>query len=168
MLVAPNTPRIRERLDSIRQEINQWFLENTYGEAGLGLAMTAACSSDFTAASADGSSRYQHLLDRLFRELEKQKFQRFSLCSSDAPAPVFTRYLEQVQASGGVCAVNGRQPCDPDAEKETLLISKMAADQIDLGYWLSQRHLSRLMLLREPQTQRCLRLPLFGFYRGHG
>ncbi len=164
LLVAPNTPRIRERLDSIRQEINQWFLENTYGEAGLGLAMTAACSSDFTAASADGSSRYQHLLNRLFRELEKQKFQRFSLCSSDAPAPVFTRYLEQVQASGGVCAVNGRQPCDPDAEKETLLISKMAADQIDLGYWLSQRHLSRLMLLREPQTQRCLRLPLFGFY----
>ncbi len=164
LLVAPNTARIRERLESIRQEMNKWFLENTYGEAGLGLAITPACSRDFTTTSKDGSSRYQDLLNRLFRELEKQKFQRFSLCHHEAPSPVFSRYIEQVQTAGGICAVNGRQPCEPMAEQETLLISKIAADQIDLGHWLSQRHLSRLMLLREPQTQHCLRLPMFGFY----
>ncbi len=37
LIVAPNTQTVRDQLKQVRIEINDWFLQHSFGLAGLGL-----------------------------------------------------------------------------------------------------------------------------------
>jgi CRISPR-associated protein Csm1 len=60
LIVAPNTPEVRAALEAARAEFDAWFLDHTFGQAGIGLAWTAAACKDFLRKDEnEGFSRSQ-------------------------------------------------------------------------------------------------------------
>jgi CRISPR-associated protein Csm1 len=127
LIIAPNTPDVREKLSSLRKELNDWFLQQTFGLAGLGLVGKKASCNDFLQA------RFSSLMESLFRQLEDAKLQRFDL-TGDAPAVFAVDYPQ------GVCLYNNRLPAD---EQDSAPLSR---DQIAIGKALA--HQDRLLIAR--------------------
>lgn len=163
LIVAPNLPDAAERLAGLRQRLDEWFLTHTYAQTGIGLCSTVAGSAEFL-----GKQAYGTLQSRLAQAMEQQKYQRFSLCAGDAPPPVFDGYLNHIaQGAGGEpCPVNGLHPVETTLNG--LDCSRLAADQITLGHWISHgERYARLLILRDSTAtfpdNRCLHLTLFGY-----
>jgi len=152
LIVAPNTSEARAQLEQVRLEINQWFLQHSFGLAGLGLVGKPACCNDFLRGG------FKTLMQGLFAALEKAKLQRFDLT---APGnPVF-----DVAYPHGVCQYNDKLPAD-QAEGGNKASAALSRDQIKLGSGLT--HEDRLLIVRDPAalsgnnlTQ--LEVPIFGF-----
>jgi CRISPR-associated protein Csm1 len=161
-IVAPNTDDTRQTLQTVRQELNAWFLKHSYGQAGIGLAWTEAACNDFCRkASEGGKSPYRALLDRLFAELEQAKLQRFDLCGQAAPDPVFEDYLNSFDNTLGVCKIDGRSPAVEQNGEDA--IGALARDQIEIGHCLANRQ--RLLITRKSLNTGNgeLRLDVFGY-----
>jgi len=162
LIVAPNTAGTRERLQQVRKEMEQWFLRNTWGQAGVGVAAVEASCNDFLAGSsqAGGQSAFEQLQERLFTALDQARRQRFDLCSGDSPI-CFTDFPEKFDPERGPCAVDGISPAVHELEPG-VHIGIMARDQIDIGRHLVDK--SRLLISREPLDHNTLQLDLLGYY----
>jgi CRISPR-associated protein Csm1 len=139
LIVAPNTPAVKQALHTVTQEINHWFLTHSFGLAGLGLIGKPASCNDFLkrAASPGQASPFKRLMTALFAELEKAKLQRFDLTA--ASNPVFA-----VAYPHGVCPYNTRLPADAAQS------AALSRDQITLGASLTRQ--DRLLIVRDPQA----------------
>lgn len=149
-IVAPNTEDVRKKLIAVREEINGWFLQHTFGLAGLGLVWKSACCNDFLAG------RYSTLMENLFADLEREKLRRFDL-TGDAPT-VF-----EISYTWGVCRYNNRFPAD---SKDSAPLSR---DQIEIGASLTNR--DRLLVMRDDAELRqggvkTLETSIFGYRIG--
>ncbi len=157
LIVAPNTAHARAQLAAVRQELNDWFLQHSFGLAGLGLAGKAASSNDFLDKEPD--HRFQALMKELFADLEKAKLHRFDLTARSAPS-VF-----DVQYPHGVCRYNDRLPADKlEGAHASAALSR---DQIEIGKGLSRQ--DRLLVLRDGDaiaqggSVTRLEVPIFGY-----
>jgi CRISPR-associated protein Csm1 len=148
LIVAPNTALARAQLEAVRAEINQWFLQHSFGLAGLGLVGKPASCNDLL------KGNFRNLMHELFSDLEKAKLQRFDLT---APAnPVF-----DVSYPHGVCQFNNKLPADPGHDSAAL-----SRDQIKLGSELTRE--DRLLIVRDPgaltgANLKKLEVPVFGY-----
>ena len=155
MIVAPNTEEVKQALAKVRGEINAWFLQHTFGQVGLGLAMQPASCNDFV-----GKTRFAQLVKNSFAVLETAKLQRFDL-TSNAPCVLDADYSKH-----GVCQYNQQLPADK--ETDGIALANLSHDQITLGSLLTKY--DRLMVLNNgssisnnANTHKLL-LPIFGFY----
>ena len=155
LIVAPNTESAQTAIANCRNAFNQWCLEHTCGEIGVGVATTAASCNDFTAG------RFGALTKRLFAELDRAKHQRFDLCSESSPT-AFKGFLDRFDNTLGVCAINGKYPADPESSrKRGYSLSKIAHDQIRIGDALTKG--ARLLVARDGTTLPVLDLDYFGY-----
>lgn len=146
LILAPNTQATREKLEAVRREIDAWFIQNTFGVSGLGIAALPASCADF--ASKTGARNFSLLMKRLFESLDRAKMLRFDLLGRSSP-------VLEADYSKGVSDYDGHLPAD----------SPLPEDQILLGARLVKD--SRILILRSseglfPGTQR-LELPIFGY-----
>ncbi len=163
LIVAPNLPEVHTRLAQLQQEFNQWFLQQTWGESGIGIAWQPASCSDFLHRNKDTGPPFRALINRLFKRMEDVKAQRLGLCGEDAPAPTFAGFLDAFDNQKGVCAIDGRSPAvEPLPKSEHKYICPLALDQIHLGQWLT--HYDRLLVTTENINHQTLKLDLFGYY----
>lgn len=124
LIVAPNTDECRQKLISVRAQLNEWFITQTYGQAGIGLAWTEACCDDFISNIKNSENRFNQLLKRLFDALEVSKLQRFDLALTHHDFP-------DADFSLGVCDYNGKLPANQNENnKKSCAISR---DQILIG-----------------------------------
>ncbi len=149
LIVAPNTAAVRAQLEAVRTEINQWFLQHSFGLAGLGLVGKPASCNEFLKGNFKG------LMFGLFAELEKAKLQRFDLTASANP-------IFDMAYPHGVCQFNSRLPAD-DATRQSAALSR---DQIVLGSALTRE--DRLLIVRDPSqltgnNLKTLEVPVFGY-----
>lgn len=163
LIVAPNTPQAHEKLRTIQQKLNQWFLEHTFGQSGIGLAWLPSCASDFLQAQEEGNpSPFQGLMSRLFEKLDEAKNQRFGLCQETPQQPVFEEFLDAFEH--GECQVDGKSPAKRELKGEWL--SALAYDQIQTGQCLIRN--DRVLLTKERipgiSGVHTLELSLFGFH----
>ncbi len=161
LIVAPHTPEAIERLAVTQREFDAWFLTHSWGQSGIGLAWEPACCNDFLKGSG-GRRPFADLIKRLFQRLEEIKLRRFDLCGAQPPAPLFAGYLEQF-STHGECQVDGRSPATRQVA-EGVWVSALAADQIDLGRYLTHR--DRLLITRTPPSGKALKslaTPIFGY-----
>jgi CRISPR-associated protein Csm1 len=154
LIVAPNTEETEAALEIVQRTFNDWFLANSYGQSGLGLAWQAARCNDFVCKDKSG---FKALMTRLHQELERCKYSHFDLCGENAAPAVFEDYLSSFNADFGVCAVNDKAPAAGKNQP-----SELAQDQIKIGGWLVNQ--KRLLISREPLTGlNRLTIPLFGY-----
>lgn len=157
LIVAPNTPRTVEALARVRQQLDAWFLEQTFGESSISLVAQAACCEDFT------QQRFAGLIDRLFAALDAAKLARFDLCGGQAPAAIRPADF----GGGKPCAFDGRRPAQTTADGKPA--SRLAADQIDIGKLLADPRFNRLLIvkggadLHESANVKPLQLSYFGY-----
>jgi CRISPR-associated protein Csm1 len=166
LIVAPNTPAVQTALQVVRRALDDWFLEHTFGQAGVGIAWEAAASQDFiSGVHAGANSRFAQLRDRLTASLERAKHQRFGLCATAFEPFTQARYPH------GPCAYNGRLPADrPDTGAAEPASCALSRDQIAIGRALVQRHERMLVIddtagvtLRSGGGMEVLELPVFGY-----
>ena len=163
MIVAPNTDDVRDRLQTLRNELNQWFLERTFGLAGVGLAWTSAACADFLRKNGERNENtpFAKLMTRLHEQLDIAKHQRFGLCALGGKVFTDASYVH------GACAYNGRLPAD--SSNTAVPSCALSRDQITIGESLVR--LDRLLVvnaaaaedLREHARLRKLEVDLFGY-----
>lgn len=164
MIVAPNTDQTKAKLQQVQNELDQWFLAHSFGQASVGLAWTEACCNDFCRKAGNQTnerSPYRQLIDKLFAEMEIKKCQRFDLCNSERI--IFDGFLDEFEH--GECKIDGRSPAK--VQKDGEWISKLANDQIDVGSWLVKSNKQRILITREPLREdkklSTLGLTIFGY-----
>ena len=158
LIVAPNTPDVRKRLENVRKELDKWFLDNTFGLAGLGFAFEEACCNDFKTKHCDEfpEGRFSALMDRLLDGLDRAKLSRFAL-TEDAPCVFAIEYPH------GVCPYSSRLPADEQGS------APLSRDQITMGTELA--HKDRLLVVRDEAelykgSVKTLEVPVFGYRIG--
>ena len=162
MIVAPNTPATLEKLQQIQQELDSWFLEHSWGQAGVGLAWTKASCNDFRRGKAGKPSPYKQLIKKLFEQLEIIKNQRLNLCGDSLAPIIFNDFLDSFDNDKGVCKIDGRSPATQQIDIDTY-ISELANDQIETGKWLTQRE--RILITRQSLGMTStLKIPVFGYH----
>lgn len=161
LIVAPNTTEAVQALEGVREELDGWFLDNTFGQAGVGLAWTAASCSDFL--RKDAEQGFSRLMRQLVEILEVAKMRRFDLCRTGA------RVFVNAEFPLGPCRWNGRLPADrekSDIRPESCALSR---DQVTIGEAIVK--FDRLLVvpagaagqLHEGGQLRRLECPMFGY-----
>lgn len=130
MIVAANTQINQQFVEDVGAEIDEWFIRNTFGRAGLGLATsTASCSALLPKENPDGFSAF---LRTLRTALDNAKHQRFDLCRTGA------RTFSDIKYPYGPCCYNGYWPADraddvDGAEIGSAGSSALSRDQLKIG-----------------------------------
>jgi CRISPR-associated protein Csm1 len=138
MIVAPNTPEVASKLASVRSELDAWFMQHSFGIAGMGLVSQTASCNDFV------KKNFQGLIKRLFEKLEEAKLQRFNLCAN-------SQMVFDVDYQHGVCAWQSRLPADGKQYRDHPS-SALSRDQIKIGEMVTQK--DRLLVLRDEAALR--------------
>ncbi|MCS6945114.1 MAG: type III-A CRISPR-associated protein Cas10/Csm1 [Sutterellaceae bacterium] len=162
LIVAPNTKPVRENLEGLRKEFDRWFLDHSFGLAGIGLAWLPACCNDFLRGAQGGVSPYAELTRRLRESLDYEKHRRFDLCATGAR--VFHHAFPY-----GVCEYNGWLPADKPRQGDVPASCRLSRDQIAIGEALVR--FDRVLVLREDanaplrsdSSTQPLELDLFGY-----
>ncbi|PJG82420.1 type III-A CRISPR-associated protein Cas10/Csm1 [Caviibacterium pharyngocola] len=148
LIVAPNTTKIKQAIERVQTELDQWFIKKTYGLIGLGIATQTATAQDFTAME------FRKLQKSLFEALEVKKLQRLDLTASTAS-------VQDIEYSNGVCELNGNFPAEQDG------CSVISRDQIKIGDLLAKK--DRIIIaeynakIYEDYRTKSLELNIFGF-----
>ena len=157
LIVAPNTEAVRNALEQAQIEMDKWFRTHTYGTAGIGLATLPACCNDFLKQKRGNAQErpFQNLMDKLFKQLEETKLQRFDLCNQSPDDAVFPGFLDEFKEHG-VCPIDGHSPAQENG------MSDLADDQIKTGEYLTKYE--RLLITKSDLRHNTLKLPIFGYY----
>ena len=166
LVVAPNTDEVRGQMEQVRKEINGWFLQHSFGMAGLGLIGKPASCNDFLKGKKDDGreSPFKALMAALFADLEAAKLQRFDLTGMGSP-------IFAVNYAHGVCQYNARLPADKvkgeaNVEGEANASAALSRDQIVLGASLTRE--DRILVVSDPgaltgNNITKLEVPIFGY-----
>lgn len=155
MIIAPNTAEIRSAIDRVRDEMNGWFLQHTFGQVALGLTYQPASCNDF----AD-PARLSALIRQAFAVLEAAKLQRFDL-TGNAPTLLDANYHKL-----GECSYNQQLPAELK-DNNGISLSRLAQDQITIGSLLTKQNC--IMVWEDHDTignddkNHTLSLPIFGY-----
>lgn len=164
MIVAPNTTETLKKLLDVQHELDQWFLKQSWGQAGVGLAWTAASCNDFRRGKAGRKdSPYKALIKKLFEQLEVIKNQRLNLCTATTPI-IFNEFLDSFDNDKGVCKIDGKSPATILHDNE-IWISELANDQIKIGTWLANADRERIFITRDSLGMgTALKLTVFDYH----
>lgn len=152
LIVAPNLPDARQRIEQVRRELDAWFLANGFGQWGIGLVTTPASRQDFH------KTTFRELLKRLTRDMERHKRQRFALCGASPHPPIF-----QADYPMGACAVCNKSPASRTIKDDgaDVPVCGLCDDQIKIGETLVKR--SRLIVSRNKVDATTLKMDYFGY-----
>lgn len=162
LIVAPNTGEVRVKLEQARSDFDAWFLEQSFGMAGIGLAWIPASCGDFLRGPEGRPSPYAELTRRLRESLDEAKHQRFGLRRVEA-------HVFQSEFPHGVCEYNGRLPADRPQQHDSPASCALSRDQVKIGEALLRfdrvlaLYESAASDLRETDSTRPLELDLFGY-----
>jgi CRISPR-associated protein Csm1 len=159
LIVAPATDATRKTIQAVRAEVDAWFLEQTYGQAGVIIAHTVASCDDLSHNNKNKNFNFNCKIAQLFQALEIQKRQRFDLCNN--PNVIFKEYLQQT-AKHGVCDIDGRLPAQ--VNQHGAWLSELVADQISVGEQLTQQ--AKILIANhqfEDKANCALMLDYFGY-----
>nr|WP_314401796.1 type III-A CRISPR-associated protein Cas10/Csm1 [uncultured Aggregatibacter sp.] len=159
LIVAPNTEEVKNAIKQVQSELNQWFIKETYGLIGLGIAVQSAKCGDFE------QNYYETLVKKLFENLEEQKLKRLDLTDT-------TQSVQEVEYPNGVCEMNSFFPSQkeedcPTIDGKKVNYSVISEDQINIGKWLSKK--DRIIItdneskIHSDSDTKILKLPIFGF-----
>ncbi|QLB13184.1 CRISPR-associated protein Cas10/Csm1 (subtype III-A) [Bisgaardia hudsonensis] len=149
LIIAPNNDFIHSQLTSVQKELNQWFITNTYGLAGIDIA-TQVVQND----QLSNGNKFNQLLNTLYEKLEETKLQRLYLTENE-------QTVLNVDYSKGICELNHYFPSVKNNR------SSISNDQIKIGELLVKNDYIIVSdydseIYKNNQTQ-SLEMNIFGF-----
>jgi len=155
-ILAHNTDRSRKIVQDVEREINNWLIQNFYGQASMGLSMIEASADDFV------SGKFANLWKNLSQTIDKKKYSRFDIfqhggCVSD--------YLDSFDASLGICPFCNRRPADSRAKVMDEFACRICADHIFIGENLVKSDQIAITSVDAELYGRKLLEPIFGRYQ---
>jgi len=153
-IVAPNTRAARLAVDEAAEQLNDWLVNLTYGESGIGLALKEAAPRDFQ------KGHFADLWDGLHQEIARKKFSRLDM---EKHGGVVTGYLEGFTRVCGFC---GKRPARVTVG-EGEAACNLCRDHIFLGTHLVKEERLAVTTLDAPlhDHDNCLQEPIFGKYQ---
>ncbi|MBK8972716.1 MAG: type III-A CRISPR-associated protein Cas10/Csm1 [Hahellaceae bacterium] len=164
LIVAPNTQEVRLSLEKVRTELNQWFIDNCFGVAGVGLVWQEACPNQFIEGGASKAG-FAALMADLFEQLELAKYQHLGLCGETGLSSVMA-----MDSPKGPCVVNETLPGNPDfpagEDASSGFYHALSRDQLTVGHFLARDGYSRMAISREALSrgEAALKLSIFGYH----
>lgn len=163
IILAPNTPATVEKMETIRKELNEWFLKKYYGEVSLGLATVEASQADFEAKG------FAALQKKIFQSLGKAKLQKFDLCTANAG--VMKIFADKYDKDKGICCFDGRMPAetevggieDENNDAITAYSCQTCKDILQLGENLTKKN---HIVISSAPIENGWKSDIFGFYLG--
>lgn len=164
MIIAPNTNAAKDAVQKVRQEVNQWLYEVSYGENAVGLTCRTVKPTELLAGGfrtlwlAIGQDLEAAKLDRLEAQHFGSVANYLDLFRNDLPRPL--------------CPLCGKRPSrlaaeDDDYVKEVGSCCQTCRDHIFLGTNLVKRR--QLAIVKQsaalPDPQNRLLVPLLGRYQ---
>jgi CRISPR-associated protein Csm1 len=162
LIVAHNTSASKAAIERVENEINQWFLDLTYGQQGMGIATLEASCNDFIVADKNASEKpFSRLMKSLFEVLERKKLARFNLFKHSKEFVVRNQFLKDFNNELGACAITGNLPAHN--KKDGVAVSKLAADQITVGQELARSDRNFIAIGRDNIPGQALKQEIFGY-----
>ncbi|MGA1846001.1 type III-A CRISPR-associated protein Cas10/Csm1 [Deferribacter abyssi] len=97
-ILAPNLQGSPALITDVKKDINDFFIDLTFGETKFNMAFTKLSGNDFLKGNI--SYKFQELANNL--AIDKLSY--------IPPKMIFADYIEKVNKTGGVCRVDGRTP----------------------------------------------------------
>lgn len=155
VIVAPNTKEVKNKLNDIRDDINNWFQQNYYGLVSVGIATIEATQKDFE------DKNFTMLQRKIYQSLSVAKMQKFDLCRHQV---TFNDFFEKYKEKKGLCCFDGRMPAQelvPYTQDE--YSCPRCLDILSLGESLTYQN--RIYISRQ-KFQNGLKTDILGFYMG--
>jgi len=136
LIVAANTAKNRDVLEKIENELNAWFLENSYAEAGIVLSKVSASCNDMS------HKNLAPIMGELAGETELKKSRKFDL--NKLETSVFYDYLSKMEGKEP-CVACGIHPAEPINDGECELCGFLTW----FGKKLASPHTRHLYIYRQ-------------------
>jgi CRISPR-associated protein Csm1 len=129
-LIAPNIPKTVDALNKVREEINDWLAEKTFGETRILLTSCPVTCNDLV------SGQFTALWDRLGRQAEEAKFTGFDLAKYAGSVGGYLDSFHNQPGRPTICPVCGKRPALADSGAylgEETAACALCRDHIFLG-----------------------------------
>jgi CRISPR-associated protein Csm1 len=155
-ILANNTDKTKNIVETIEKEINKWLVKNFFGQASMGLSMIEASPDDFV------SGKFADLWERLSRAVDRKKYSKFDIfqhggCVSD--------YLDSFDNKLGICPFCNKRPADSSARVMGEYACKICADHIFIGENLVKSDQIAITAVDAGLYDKKLLEPIFGRYQ---
>ncbi|TWI64807.1 CRISPR-associated protein Csm1 [Desulfobotulus alkaliphilus] len=145
-LVAPNTPNTLKIVEDIKNEIADWFLDKTHGEAGMSITLFPAGPKAFQ------EGRLAGLWESMHRKMADEKFCRIAMENNTGKRPVKA-------GEKGFCPICGQRPVEVK-HRETDCCT-ICRDQI----WMGEQLVKNRGIRISGNMKGELKSPLLGRYQ---
>ena len=128
LIIAPNNQIVKNIINEIEKEINQWFLNNTLSVNGFSLTYMEVGLNNFISGD-----KFNQLLSEIFINLERKKLNKYSDTLLKTP-------LFDIDYTHGVCDYNKYLPADSTYKSDSININKLSKLQIIIGEELVKKN----------------------------
>lgn len=140
LIAAPYSEENLQKIEMLRQEFDDWFLENTLGTASLAVSCTEASQQEVLGKS------FSNVMKRVFESTERAKLENFRLPTRNSP-------ILQAEYPNGVSPYDQRLPAG----------TALSADEIKIGDLLVKSD-ALLITKGVRNSPNALKLPIFGYF----
>ena len=155
IILAPNTPAVKSKLEQVKAEINAWLIENFYGQLSITIATAEACQQDFE------NKHFKQLQAKIRESLASAKLQQFDLCHQNAG--VFSNFFNDYDKVKGICCFDGKSPADESVPNTDLYACKLCLDILSCGENLTNK---KFISIAEEPSDNGFKSDIFGYYIG--
>lgn len=155
-ILAHNTDKTRQVIQSVEDKINHWLIKNFYGQASMGFSTLEATSDDFV------SGRFAQLWDNLSKTSNAKKYSKFDIsrhggCVAD--------YLDSFASEFGICPFCAKRPADKNAHIKDTPACRICRDHAYIGEHLVKENRIAITTIDADLEREKLLEPVFGVYQ---
>jgi CRISPR-associated protein Csm1 len=123
LILSHNTEEVIKKVKKIEEDINNWLIDNFYGEVSIGITYKEASEEDLQI------NEINKLLKNLFDEVENKKYNKFNLFKYSG------MINDYPQKANEICPICGKRKGEKDYsdDNEKYKICKMCSDFIFIG-----------------------------------
>ena len=154
-ILAPNTATVKEKLETVKNELSEWLLQRFYGELSIAVSCVEACQQDFE------EKQFKELQRKLHESLGKAKLQQFDLCHKNAG--VCESFFDKYDNSKGICCFDGKTPAEANVPNSEDCACNACLDILSLGENLTTK---KFISIAKTKDENGFSSDLFGYYIG--
>ena len=157
-IIAPNIIQTKKAVKKVKQHINDWLVQVSFGETMFNIAHIEASCNDFK------KGRFVDLWDRFNIIMNQEKYSGFDMGKYGGVAADYLDSFINEPGKPVVCPLCGKRPALDKFQNEP--VCKICRDHIFLGSNIvKKKNLSIYISQSVSKSDNCLHEPVFGQYQ---